>query len=150
MRNDKYRIKEISTANTKIQIQKSAIPTCKCQNRNVKMSPIPTPMIQATIMNVSNRKLEKAWKWLLKQIVNCELCPHLEHSNELGLASQQRQRQIIKRQRQCQRHAPWKQQWTGACSSTVGRTPSSSPTPPSATVALSSDPNPGRGRKKGV
>ena len=38
------------------------IPTCKCQKRKVKMSPIPTPMIQATIMKVSKRKLEKAWK----------------------------------------------------------------------------------------
>ena len=43
-----------------IEVQRYIILTCKCQKRKVKMSPIPTPMIQATIMNVSKRKLEKA------------------------------------------------------------------------------------------
>ena len=44
-------------------------------------------------------------------------------------------------------YTPWKRRWTGACSSAVGRTPSSSQTPPSAGPASSSDPSPGRRRK---
>ena len=41
------------------------LPTCRCQKRNVKMSPIPIPMTQAVSINIRRRRFVNAYRQMI-------------------------------------------------------------------------------------
>ena len=43
--------------------------TCRCQKRKVKMRPIPMPMTQAVSMNISSRRLVRAFTPTFRSLV---------------------------------------------------------------------------------